>query len=548
MGTSQAGVGLEDQRKAIVSAGFRRPRPRGESSKRRSQLGECKAREWIIAPTEQAIHATLTKAAAGPIMGVVNHSVQATGEISMSILKAFPRTQSTRRTKTALAAWLGVVAGAAAAPLTLPSPPGGEGWGEGRPNVVLIMADDFGYECVGANGGTSYKTPHLDKLSAGGVRFEHCHAQPLCTPTRVQLMTGQYNVRNYTRFGHLDPGQKTFANLFKDAGYATAIAGKWQLGQDVHLPKHFGFDWYVLWQHTRRPPRYANPGLEIMGMPIDSKNGDYGPDVVNRFALDFIDRHKDRPFFLYYPMILTHHPFQPTPDSPNWDPKAMGEQVNQDPKHFTDMVTYMDKLIGRLVATLEKHGLREKTLILFTGDNGTNVNITSQMGDRTVRGGKGSTRHTGMHVPLIASWPGVVPSGRVSRDLVDSTDFLPTICAAAGIPLPGDRTFDGRSFLPQLRGEKGTPREWIYCWYARNGGAAADREFAMNHHFKLYRDGAFYDLAADADEGRPLDAGALTEAAVVARKQLQGVLDQYRDARPAGLKAAAGKPAKKPKP
>jgi arylsulfatase A len=415
-----------------------------------------------------------------------------------------------------------------------------------RPNVILIMADDFGYECVGANGSTSYKTPHLDQLAAGGMRFENCHSQPLCTPTRVQLMTGQYNVRNYTRFGHLDPSQQTFAHLFQQAGYATCIVGKWQLGQAPDLPRRLGFGESCLWQHTRRPPRYANPGLEIHGKPVDYTKGEYGPDLVNAHALDFIARHKDKPFLLYYPMILTHNPFQPTPDSPNYDPKAVGEKVNQHPKHFADMVAYADKLVGRLVAALEKHGLREKTFLLFTGDNGTNVNITSKMGDRTVRGGKGLTRHTGTHVPLLASWPGVVPAGRVSRDLVDSTDFLPTICAAAGIAVPADGKVDGRSFLPQLRGENGSPREWIYCWYARNGGATADREFAMNQRFKLYRDGQLFDLSLDLDEQRPLDPGALSAEATAASNQLQAVLDQFRDARPPALKSQGGKPAPKP--
>ncbi|MEZ0265448.1 MAG: sulfatase-like hydrolase/transferase, partial [Phycisphaerae bacterium] len=191
-----------------------------------------------------------------------------------------------------------------------------------RPNVVLILADDFGYECVGANGGTSYKTPTLDKLAATGVRFEHCYAQPLCTPTRVQLMTGIYNVRNYVNFGNMDPKSVTFANLLKNAGYATGICGKWQLGHDRDLPKRFGFDESYLWQLTRRPPRYANPGLEINGKEVDYTNGEYGPDLVNEFARDFVRRHKDKPFFLYYPMMLTHDPFQPTPDSKDWDPKA----------------------------------------------------------------------------------------------------------------------------------------------------------------------------------------------------------------------------------
>ena len=132
---------------------------------------------------------------------------------------------------------------------------------ERRPNLVLIMADDFGYECVTANGGESYRTPHLDRLAAGGMRFERCFVQPLCTPTRVQLMTGLYNVRNYLEFGLLDPQAVTFGHLLRAAGYATGIAGKWQLGQAPDLPRRFGFDEAYLWQHTRRPPRYANPGL-----------------------------------------------------------------------------------------------------------------------------------------------------------------------------------------------------------------------------------------------------------------------------------------------
>jgi len=399
-----------------------------------------------------------------------------------------------------------------------------------RPNVILILADDFGFECVGANGSTSYRTPHLDRLAAQGVRFTHCHVQPLCTPTRVQVMTGQYNVRNYTRFGHLDPAQKTFAQLFRAAGYATGIAGKWQLGGGFDQPGRFGFDDYCLWQLDRRPPRYANPGLEINGKRVDYTNGEYGPDLVNAHARAFIARHQDKPFLLYYPMMLTHDPFQPTPDSKNWDPKAMGEKVNANPKHFADMVACMDKLVGQLVAELEKHKLRENTLILFVGDNGTSPAITSQLGERNVRGGKGTAKAAGTHVPLIACWPAAVPAGRVNGDLVDSTDFLPTICAAAGIRPPADLKLDGRSFLPQLRGKQADPRPWIYCWYARNGGATAQHEFAMNHHYKLYRAGTLFDLRTDPDEQRPLPADAPETAA--ARKQLQAALDQYRDARP----------------
>jgi arylsulfatase A len=408
-----------------------------------------------------------------------------------------------------------------------------------RPNVIVILADDFGYECVGANGGTSYKTPHLDKLAGGGMRFDRCYVQPLCTPTRVQLMTGRYNVRNYIQFGLLDPKAVTFSQLFKQAGYSTCMVGKWQLGGGFDQPRHFGFDEYCLWQLNRRPPRYANPGLEINGKTVDYRNGEYGPDLVNDYALDFLKRSKDRPFLLYYSMMLTHDPYQPTPDSPDWDPKAMGEMVNRNVKHFGEMTAYMDKLIGKLVARLDELGLRDNTLILFLGDNGTGRGVTSRMGDRVVHGGKGSTTSNGMHVPLIARWPGKVPAGKANGDLIDSTDLLPTICDAAGITVPTELKLDGRSFWPQLRGEKGKPREWIYCWYSRNGGPKAEKEFAATERFKLYRSGEFFDYLADPDEKKPLTGTALPPEASAARQRLQGVLNDFTDARPANLKKAA---------
>ncbi len=405
-----------------------------------------------------------------------------------------------------------------------------------KPNIILILADDLGYECLGCNGSTSYKTPNLDKLASTGLRFEHCYVQPLCTPTRVQLMTGQYNIRNYIRFGLLDPEAVTFANLLQKAGYATCITGKWQLSHGFEGPKKFGFDEYCLWQLTRRPPRYANPGLEINGKTVDYKNGEYGPDLVNAYALDFITRKKDQPFLLYYPMMLTHAPYQPTPDSPDWNPRAMGEQVNRNPKHFADMVAYMDKLVGKVVARLEQHGLRNNTLILFLGDNGTGAGTVSQMGNRTVIGGKGKTTVTGMHVPLVANWPTVVPAGKVCQDLVDSTDFLPTVCAAAGMPGLSELKVDGHSFLPQVRGEPGKPREWIYCWYAPNQGRVdVPKVFAATQRYKLYQSGAFFDYASDPEEKKPLQGNALDAETSAVRKKLQETLDRYKDARPARL-------------
>ena len=409
-----------------------------------------------------------------------------------------------------------------------------------QPNLVLIMADDFGYECVTANGGQSYQTPNLDRLARTGMRFEQCYVQPLCTPTRVQLMTGQYNVRNYIRFGLLDPEATTFAHLLKRAGYATGIAGKWQLGRDPGLPQHFGFEESYLWQHTRRPPRYANPGLEHDGKELNFDQGEYGPELVNDFAVDFVSRHRDHPFFLYYPMILTHAPYQPTPDSADWDSGAQGERVNRKIEHFADMTAYMDQLIGRLVTKLDDLRLRDNTLVLFLGDNGTGRGVTSQFQGKGYPGGKGTATARGMHVPLIANWPEHVPAGKVSRDLIASTDFLPTLCEAAGAEIPANLAMDGISFLPQLLGKVGRPRDTLYCWYSRNGGPRADVEFAMTTAFKLYRGGTCFDLEADPFENQPLAVDQLTGKNAAIAKQLQAEIDRFAGARPAKLRNPKG--------
>lgn len=439
----------------------------------------------------------------------------------------------------AMGAWLGgatVLPGAEAAR------------GSDRPNVVLIMADDLGYECLTANGGESYETPHLDRLAASGMRFEHCHVQPLCTPTRLQLMTGKYNVRNYLRFGVLPRGEKTFGHVFQQAGYATGICGKWQLGKEPDSPQHFGFDEAYLWQHTRRPPRYANPGLEHNARELDFTNGEYGPTLVNDFALDFVTRHREEPFFLYYPMILTHAPFQPTPDSPDWDPAARGEDVNKDVRHFAAMVAYMDKMVGRLDAKLGELGIRDNTLLIFLGDNGTLGTVTSRFRGGDYRGGKGQTTARGTHVPLVVSWPAEIREGAVCEDLVSSVDLFPTICAAAGVKAP--ENLDGVSLLPRLRGETAQPREWLYGWYSpRQQADMTVKEYAFDQTGKLYRTGEYFDLAADPFEQRPIDPVTLSGEAVKRVQKLEAVLEQFREARPKELDDAfrAANPSAAPK-
>ncbi len=406
--------------------------------------------------------------------------------------------------------------------------------GAARPNVVLILIDDFGYECVTANGGESYKTPVMDKLAATGLRFEQVHVQPLCTPTRAALMTGIINKRNYTHFAHLDPAQKTFGNLFKDAGYATCIAGKWQLANGLEGPGHFGFDEYCLWQVNRRPGRYKNPGLEINGKQHDYSMNEYGPNLVSDYALDFIQRKKDQPFFLYYPLMLTHEPYDATPDSPDY----LTTKSGQNPKnvgHFADMTTYTDKLIGKVVAKLDELKLRENTVLLILGDNGTGRGTPSRFKGRDVVGGKGTSTTWGTHVPAIGNWPGHFASGKVCTDLIDATDFLPTICEAAGVTVPPELKIDGRSFLPQLRGEPGNPREALYVWYNPSGGASAKFEFAHDRQFKLYADGRFYNVAKDDREKTPLDVAALDDNARAARAKLEALLKQHQGPRDANF-------------
>jgi arylsulfatase A len=402
-----------------------------------------------------------------------------------------------------------------------------------KPNVVLILIDDFGYECVTANGGESYKTPVMDKLAATGVRFEQCHVQPLCTPTRVQLMTGMSNRRNYTHFGHLDPSQTTFANLLKNAGYATCITGKWQLGNGLEGPTHFGFDEYCLWQVTRRPSRYKNPGLEMNGKLHDYENDEYGPDIVSNYALDFVTRKKDQPFFLYYPMMLTHAPYDATPDSPDYiESKSAKGKGKGNTGHFADMVAYTDKLIGQMVAKLEELKLRENTMLLILGDNGTGRGTPSKFQGRDVIGGKGTTTMWGTHVPAIGNWPGHFASGKVYSDLIDATDFLPTICEATAVPVPAELKIDGRSFLGQLHGEKGHPRDWLYSWYNPSGGATAKAEFTHDAQYKLYADGKFFNTLKDDNEKSPLADAALDDGSRAAKAKLRVALDQFAGARP----------------
>lgn len=418
-------------------------------------------------------------------------------------------------------------------------------------NVILIMVDDMGIECIEAYGGSSYSTPNINKLSETGTRFDFAFAQPMCTPSRVKIMTGKSNVRNYRTFAHIDPNEITFGNLFKNAGYKTCLAGKWQLGgHKVKLPK-FGFDNYCLQSLERnngnKKSQYYNPVISVDGNSVSYKNGEYGPDIVFEYVLNFIEENKDYPFFLYYPMNLIHEPFEVTPNSlnPQLDTtersKINEEEVDSHEieSNFSQMVEYMDKIVGDLVLKLDELNLRKQTVILFTSDNGTTRGVKSIINDEVAVGRKGSTKNYGTQVPLIVNCPGLVPI-QISQDLVDLSDILPTLCDFGQISIPEkiSNSLDGISFYPRLLGREGESRQWVHSWYQdyRYSLGLSDEnivwQYVRNKKYKLYSSGKFYNLELDAPESHPLDIEELTKKQDSIKTVFQKVLDYFEKLRP----------------
>ncbi len=408
------------------------------------------------------------------------------------------------------------------------------------------MADDVGIEGLGCYGGASYKTPHLDRMAAEGIRFTRAYSQPLCTPTRVQLMTGQYNHRNWKSFGILDPTEETFGHYLQSAGYATGIFGKWQLqsydppdlpgatnrrGTGTH-PKDAGFDEYALFHalHTEdKGSRYTRPtmleGTAGSQGTLKTYDGRYGEDVWVEKIAAFFDKHRDQPAFVYYPMALPHWPFEPTPNTPGWNPDI---KQPEEFRYITDMIEYMDTAVGNLMAELRKRELDRNTIVLFYSDNGTHAKVDSRMKDgRTIRGGKATPKQTGIHVPLIAHWPGHFSPG-VDDEIVDASDFLPTLLELAGSELPADVKTDGISFAPRLVGKEGPRRTSAFFWYDPRPGWDKERfgrhVFAVNKHYKLFRSGRLFRLTDRPLEEIEVSPLEMTDEDLAAKDQLAKVI------------------------
>ena len=390
-----------------------------------------------------------------------------------------------------------------------------------KPNIVLLMADDMGYECLSSNGSLSYNTPVLDNLGKNGIKINYAIAQPLCTPSRVKIMTGKYNYRNYNAFGYLDKNEKTFGNLLKEAGYKTCVVGKWQLNgvntefesaekELLERPQHFGFDEYCLWNFIGESGnRYSNPKLYQNGKLLEGLENAYGPDVVSDYAIDFMERNKEKPFFLYYPMILVHSPFVPTPDSNEWQDKKLRQK--KEDRFFKDMVEYTDKVVDKLREKIEALGLSENTIFIFTADNGTHYKLTTQTINGPFKGGKGTMPNAGTHVPMIVYNPTKIRTGIEYNDLFEFSDFLPTFADFAGVPVP--EGIDGKSYFQLFNGQKQEPRETLFVHYDPLKSGGSERwygRFVRNKEYKLYSDGRFYNVSQDSREQKPITEEKLT--------------------------------------
>lgn len=354
-----------------------------------------------------------------------------------------------------------------------------------RPNVLFILVDDLGKEWISCYGAQGIETPNIDKLASGGMQFENAWCMPQCTPTRITLLTGQYPFRHgwtnhfdvprWGSGGHFDPSlNASFASVLRDAGYATAIAGKWQIDDFRVEPRALdqaGFDEWCVWTggESGNPPsdqRYWDPYVH-QGDSSRTHRGKFGPDIYCDFLIDFMQRNRAEPMLLYYPMCLTHGPLVATPEEPDAQGKLERHKA---------MVRYTDKLLGKLVAALDELGLRERTIVFFTTDNGTGGGITGRRNGHKVRGSKARMIEAGTAVPFIVNCPGLVPQGRVVDALTDFTDILPTFAELARTRPDDEFAVDGHSIAPLILGKaEDSARDWILSMGGRPAGFRDNR-------------------------------------------------------------------------
>ena len=441
--------------------------------------------------------------------------------------------------------FLGAAAAAAAA-AALPRATRADDAGRRRPNFILIMADDCSARELACYGHETHRTPHLDELARTGVMFRTCWATPICSPSRAAIMTGRYGFRTGWFHNNLKPrggdeaydlakSHVLFSELLKDSGYATAVAGKWQLsGRYPTRIFEYGFDEYCMWAGMKgglppghqfdgpiegegatlpgRAARYWHPAVVTNGEWTPTTENDYGPDLYTDFLIDFMKRHRDGPFLAYYPMCLPHKSWDFDLEKSTYVPAPELDQNGRKTGRKThdtlqSNVEYTDHLVGRMVRALEELGLRDNTIIMFTTDNGT------------VGYGKGQPDERGSRVPMICNCPGIVKPLGPCDELVDFSDVLPTLADFASASLSEGYEIDGRSFAPVLRGEGGPTREWIFSYLANTRLLRDKRWF-------LSGDGKFYDCGdSRAGEGYDDVTDSTDPEVVAARKRFDEILE-----------------------
>lgn len=396
-----------------------------------------------------------------------------------------------------------------------------------RPNIVLIVADDLGYGDLGVHGGKDIPTPHIDALARSGVRCTSGYVSgPYCSPTRAGLMTGRYQ----QRFGHeFNPGNNrgedfglsleelTLPARLKAAGYSTGMVGKWHLGfTRPYLPTQRGFDEFFGFlggAHSYFPGAGNADAIYRGTKPVDEPS--YLTDAFAREAVDYIDRHKAEPFFLYLPFNAVHNP--------QHAPQELLEKFSsiQDERRrtYAGMLSSLDSAVGQVLGKLAAEKLEENTLVVFISDNGgPPINGST---NTPLNGQKATTWEGGIRVPYFVKWPGKVPAGTVYEQPVIQLDILPTVLAAAGVPADGKASLDGVNLLPYLAGEnQAAPHAALY-W--RFGEQTAIRE----GDWKLVKvrgdtQPRLYNLAADIGETKDLAAAEPNRV-----KALQAVWDDW---------------------
>jgi arylsulfatase A-like enzyme len=397
-----------------------------------------------------------------------------------------------------------------------------------KPNIVFILADDLGYGDLGCYGQKLIQTPHLDRLAAEGMRFTQCYAgSTVCAPSRCALMTGQHTGHCIVRGNAnvpLRPQDRTVAELLKEAGYATGLVGKWGLGEagTTGVPNRKGFDSFYgflnqthahnyypdfLWRNEEKVPLAGNVESSVKG--VAAQRAQYVPDLFAREALEFVEKHRDRPFFLYYATTIPHANNERTRAEGNGEEVPSDAPYSDRPwpppeKNKAAMITRLDADVGRLMAKLKELKLDDNTVVFFTSDNGPHKEGGNKpeffQSSGPLRGIKRDLYEGGIRMPMIVRWPGRIKAGAVSDFVWAFWDFLPTAAELAGVKPPAG--IDGYSVAPVLLGDS-LPKSHLYLyWEFHEGGSKQAVRFGDWKAVRLKPGGPveLYDLKADIGE------------------------------------------------